>query len=85
MVLKMNKLNKIFLICMGVLFLSIFFFKLIPVPVENIEGAGNPDKFIYGGLYWTSLYYETSVKNYIPLVFTPIIFGCLFLIKKQFD
>ncbi len=49
----------------AVLFIMIFFFDVIAVPVENIQGAGNQNEFIYGGIYWTSLSYELSVGDYL--------------------
>ena len=58
-----------------VLFVSIFFFKIIPIPVENIEGDKNPDKFIFGGFYYTSVLYEIQVGNaFAPLGFSPLLF-----------
>ena len=41
-----------------------FFFKVIPIPVENTEGLGNQDKFIYGGIYWTSGLEQLDLGNY---------------------
>ena len=58
-----------------VLFISIFFFKIIPIPVENVEGDKNPDKFIFGGFYYTSVLYEIQVGNaFAPLGFNPLLF-----------
>jgi len=70
-----------------VLFLLVltFFFLTIAIPVENMEGSNNPDKFIYGGIYWTSGLYQLSVGNYIGTlayfgIFITLI-GGIYLIK----
>ncbi len=69
--------TKIMFLILG-LFLIVFFFKLIPIPVENISGIKNPDKFIFGGFYWTSILYQLSVKNYIGVSGLCSIFLILF-------
>lgn len=61
--MKTKKFLVVNLLLLGI-FLLIFFFKIIPVPVENIEGANDPNKFIYGGIYWTSGLYQLSVGNF---------------------
>ncbi len=65
--------NKIYLILM-LLMIGLFFMPL-PIPVENIEGANNPNQYIHGGLYWTSISKQIQLQNYIPLsLFIPFIF-----------
>ena len=50
-----------------------FFLKIIPVTVENIDGVINLDKFIFGGFYYTSLLYEIQVGNIFgTLSFLPL-------------
>ena len=63
---------------MFLLFLTVFFFKVIPVPVENIEGIKNKNKFISGGFYWTSLYQELYLNNY-----SGVMAFCLALVTIQ--
>ena len=46
------------------LLILVFFFQIIPIPVENIFGSNLPDKFIFGVFYYTSILYQLSVKNY---------------------
>ena len=63
--MRMNKHQIINLGLLGIIL--ILFFVPLPVPVENREGIQNKDIFIYGGLYWTSIYEQVSFGNYIPL------------------
>jgi hypothetical protein len=64
-----SKPSNLIFVGIFILFIATFFFKTIPTPVENIDGINNPNKFIYGGMYWTSVNYETSVENNIPLYY----------------
>jgi hypothetical protein len=67
------------LVLLGIIIVAclVFFFEIIPCPVENIDGIMNPDKFIYGGLYWTSLNYELSVGSYSSSLYFFSLFGFL--------
>ena len=74
--MRVNKIrfieNKIYLILI-LLMIGLFFLPL-PIPVEDREGAQDKDKFIYGGIYWTSIYEQVIFENYIPLsLFLPFI------------
>ena len=64
--------------CLLLLFLATFFFKVIPIPVESIEGGKDPNHFIYGGIYWTSILYELGVENYRGSVAYCFVFVILF-------
>ena len=79
------KTKNILYLLVGILLLSVFFFKIIPIPLENIQGLENPDEFIYGGVYLTSGLYELGVQNYIGVfsLFTIfiVIAGGIYLIK----
>ena len=74
----------LYLMVLSLLVLT-FFFKIIPIPLENVQGLENPDEFIYGGTYWTSGLYELGVQNYIGVfsLFTIfiVIAGGIYLIK----
>lgn len=76
-------MNKIFLYSMIGIVIILFFVPL-PVPVENQDGARDKDNFIYGGLYWTSIFEQAQFENYIPLsiLLIPLIFV---FIKKEED
>ncbi len=56
----------ILLICL-VLISTLFFFKIVPVPVENSLGINNKEDFVYGGIYWTSQLEQTLLGNYKSL------------------
>lgn len=72
------------LIIIGILLLT-FFLKTIPVPVENIEGAKDPNNFVYGGIYWTSGLYQMSVGNLLGIVSFFVIFGASFFMNIYFN
>ena len=65
----------------------ILFFAPLPVPVENQEGAKDKDNYIYGGIYWTSIFEQVSFNNYIPLglLIIPFIFIFINNNKKRED
>jgi len=72
------------------LFIIVFFFKIIPIPVENAEGIKNTDKFIFGGFYYTSILYQIEVNNIFSVLCFTLIFSTLFitnnyLFKKEVD
>lgn len=75
-------MNKLFVYSIIGIMLILLFVPL-PVPVENIDGAKDKDNFIYGGLYWTSVYEQAQFENYIPLglLLIPLIF--VFLKKEE--
>lgn len=82
---QISKKTIIYLV-IGLFFLSTFFLKIIPVPVENIDGALDKDKFIYGGTYWTSGMYEVGVDNHQGMIsyfgIFIVLVGGTHLIKK---
>ena len=61
------KVQTIFLIVLGIFFVTTFLFKTIPIPVSQM-GTQHLDKFVYGGMYWTSGLYELGVKNYVGVL-----------------
>ena len=61
------KTQTIFLIMVGILFITTFFFNTIPIPVSKM-GTQHLDNFVYGGMYWTSGLYELGVKNYVSIL-----------------
>ena len=67
------KTKSIIFIVIAFLLVLSFFFKIIPIPVENIEGSKNPDEFIFGGFYWTSILHQLTLGNFLGA-------GCMFLI-----
>ena len=71
--------------CLALLLVTTFFFKIIPIPVENQDGAKNPDQYIYGGIYWTSGLYQLSVYNFVGTcaycLFFVTLFGGVHLLK----
>ncbi len=72
---KMDK-NKTLNIIFILIYLSVFFFKIIPIPVRRINPADG------WGWYFTSLIYQISVKNILGFfVFTLCFFGIWFLIN----
>jgi hypothetical protein len=73
------KTKNILFLLLAFLLVVTFFFKIIPIPLENMEGAKNADKFIYGGIYWTSMLEQLSLGNYLALLpFIGIHFVLLF-------
>ena len=60
-----NKTIKTMFLIILILFVITFFFKVIPVPLETIDGNFDKEHFIYGGMYWTSGLYELTVNNYL--------------------
>ena len=58
---------------------------MIPIPVENQEGIENKDRYIYGGIYWTSGLYQLSVSNYLSVCsycsLFLVLFGGVHLLK----
>ncbi|MBA7493881.1 hypothetical protein ES702_04446 [subsurface metagenome] len=83
-----NKWRILNIILIGI-FLSFFFLKVFPIPVENKAGLDDPDNFIFGGFYYTSILYQFSVGNNFGafgMVFIFIIIGTggnLILIKNK--
>ena len=77
----MNKQKIINISLLGIIL--ILFFVPLPVPVENMEGARDPDNYIHGGIYWTSISEQVSFNNYIPLslLFLPCL--CFFINNKR--
>ena len=80
------KTQKILLIIVGLIFITIFFFKVIPIPVEERGLQGNDGEFNYGGMYWTSGLYELQVGNNLGVRYLVSIFlittGGGYLINK---
>lgn len=78
--------KKISFIALSLLLIATFFFKIIPVPVENVEGNENPDKYIFGGFYWTSILYQFQVANYVAVFYLGLAYlsliGGTYLIVK---
>jgi hypothetical protein len=68
-----------------ILLITTFFFKTIPVPVENMEGSIDKNNFIYGGLFWTSALYQLQVKEFEVIFAYSLLFltlyGGIFLIE----
>lgn len=58
--------NKLYF-SLALLLVVTFLFSSIPVPVENIDGSNTPDKFVFGGFYWTSGLFQLSVGNYMGM------------------
>ena len=73
------KTQNIIFIVIAIVFLMTFFFKTIPIPVENIEGIKDTDNFIFGGFYFTSLLYELNVGNYLSVYYLCFAFSVLTL------
>ena len=71
------KIKQILYITIALLFVVAFFFKVIPIPVNSIDGI-EQGKFIFGGFYFTSILYELSVHNLSSLFFASM-FGVLAL------
>jgi len=65
------------------LLVTTFFFKVIPIPVENQEGVSNPDKFIFGGFYYTSILYEIQVDNIFGSLISFSLFTMMFVINNR--
>lgn len=55
-----------------VLFILAFFFNIIPIPLEDSSGS-------HGGLIFTSLYQQLSLKNFIAFFSGISMFGVLFV------
>lgn len=72
------KTKSIFLFVLGILFVSIFFFKIIPIPVHNLEGG-------FGGFIFTSILEQISLNNFIPLGTVIPSFGLIFFGIWRFD
>ena len=81
------KFRYVLFVCLALVFLTTFFFKVIPIPVENEEGGKNPDQYIYGGIYWTSGLYQLSVYNFVGGIsyglFFVVLFGGVHLLNKN--
>jgi len=71
------KTKTILFVTISVLLLATFFFKVIPIPVNSIDGV-EQDRFIFGGFYWTSILYQLSVHS-ISALFLSLMFVTLFL------
>jgi hypothetical protein len=77
------KKQNIFYLIIGLLLVATFFFQIIPIPVENIEGLSS-DKFIYGGMYYTSILNELSVNNYLGSLSMLSIFAMFIFLNYYF-
>jgi len=80
--------NKIiFNIIFLILFISVFLFQIIPIPVENSLGSKLPDEYIFGGFYYTSILYQLEVGNYVGsgLICSMflVLFGTNHLLNKE--
>ena len=69
------------------LFLLVFLFQIIPIPVENVLGSQIPEEYIFGGFYYTSILYQLDVGNYfgsglISSIFL-VLFGTNHLLNKE--
>ena len=80
----MEKKHILYILIISV-FLVSFFFEVIPVPLENIDGNLNQDKFIYGGTYFTSGLKEVSVGNYVGGITYFSLFGVLMVSNKYLN
>jgi hypothetical protein len=76
------KFKNIIHILLLVLIVTTFFFKVIPVPLESIDGYTDKEHFIYGGMYYTSILNELSLGNNVSLIL-PLICLAILLIYKE--
>ena len=71
--------KKVFFFGIAILLVASFFFRIIPIPVENIEGGLNTDQFIFGGFYWTSILHQLTLGNYLSSSLMVCLFGVFFI------
>lgn len=83
--MEKKDLKTIALIFLAVLFLAIWLFKIIPVPIESAAGNLDTSRFILGGFYFTSLSFEASVGDYLGVgaLTVPFIFLGLVLDPRE--
>ena len=67
------------------LLITTFIFQIIPIPVENIEGSNNPNKFIFSGFYWTSMYDQLIFENYFGMANFYFIFLVCFILNQSLN
>jgi hypothetical protein len=74
-------LKNILFISLGLLLVTTFFFKVIPIPLETIDGNLDTTHFEYGGMYYTSILNELNIHNYLGSLSFLVLFGFMFILN----
>lgn len=79
------KTKNILYLVIGLLLVGAFFFKIIPIPIESVDGYLDKEHFIYGGMYYTSILNELNVGNYAGSLSFLSLFGVLIFTNNYYN